>query len=90
MHYTFKNTLLKQYVDPNMLCAKFIRTNTSLLLFECTLTTSCEKSEVTSTSHEHGKAVQTGRAAHSPKHIFSEADYVVPLSFVFFCIHSAT
>jgi len=31
---------------------------------------------------EHGTAVHTGRAAHSPKHVFTKAEYVVRLSAV--------
>ena len=40
---------------------------------------------------EHGTVVHTGRAAHSPKHVFSEAEYVVRLYavliLVFISIH---
>jgi hypothetical protein len=40
---------------------------------------------------EHAKADHTGLAAHSPKHVFSEAEYVVGLSAdlipVIICIH---
>jgi len=32
--------------------------------------------------HEHGKEVHKGQAAHSPKHVFSEAEYVERLSAV--------
>ena len=43
---------------------------------------------------EHGTADLTGRAAHSPKHVFSEAEYVVGFSavfiLVFICIHWVT
>jgi hypothetical protein len=86
----------------NMLCAKFLPINTSLLLFDCTLSTPCEKCEVTTMSRqkmslkaakfpprpkhllqrEHGKAVHIGQAAHSPKHVFSKAEYIVGLSAV--------
>jgi len=50
MHYTHKNTLLKQYVDQKYLCAKFVTINTSLLLVDCTPSPSCKKCEVTTTS----------------------------------------
>jgi len=36
-----------------MLCAKFIPINTSLLLVDCTLSTSCEKWEVITTSRQN-------------------------------------
>jgi hypothetical protein len=36
----------------NTLCTKFIATNTSLFLDDCTFATSCEKCEVATTSHQ--------------------------------------
>ena len=73
-----------------------------MLLVDCTLPTSCEKCEVTTTSRqkmslkatkfppspkhllqpEHGTVVHTGREEHSPKLVFSKAEYVVRLSAV--------